>query len=582
MIRHPWGYVIFVAVLIGIVEYIPAAFLAAALPFKLTTLDDVLKNSGLTAFVFANMTFAVVCVGGATLLTVLVAPSAAGSGIPGLIAYLSNGVMGDRQLLAPLTVLVKMLGVVLAIVGGLPIGREGPAIHIGAAFGDISSNIIAWIEKKWTGVAPEFDGYLKHNVIMMGSAAGFASAFRSPIGGFMYCTEEIATHWDIKEHMQVGCQTFVAVAIAAFVTNSMVRVTADSGTIEFSSIVIFGDEEAALNAGVVWEYNDIPGFLITAVIAGIFGGFTAKACVFINKWRATQEFLKPWYMRLLDASCTAIVVSLVLSLIPSLYTNCVPIGSSGSRMLAGAGNRRYVQYTCEDTHYSELASLTLSGEEGVIRHLMSRDDIAFDVYPLLIFLVFYIPIMILSMGLKLPCGSFVPNLLLGSCIGRICGEWVTAISASGVSHPGVYALIGAAALLGSWTRTMIAVVVTLIEISGDVGLGKPLIIVVVIARQISIHISHHSYTHELFYGIVDDITPSGVAKILHPNDWTDPLSPIKRVHRTSMDIRKAVASEDEDQDTSNEESFTQLKKPSLVKAMSQRPFVPDMAAASPK
>ena len=81
--------------------------------------------------------------------------------------------------------------------------------------------------------------------------------------------------------------------------------------------------------------------------------------------------------------------------------------------------------------------------------------------------------MILSMGLKLPCGSFVPNLLLGSCIGRICGEWVTAISASGVSHPGVYALIGAAALLGSWTRTMIAVVVTLIEISGDVGLGKP-------------------------------------------------------------------------------------------------------------
>ena len=535
-----------IATVIGVVEYIPAAFLATALPYKLRVIDDILLKHGLTAFIFSNMGIALGCVLLSCALTIFVAPSAAGSGIPPIIAYLSNGVMGDHKLFSPTTVLIKMLGVVLAITGGLVIGREGPAIHMGAGIADACHNCINWVQAKWSGKPVEFDGHTKHNVIMMGSAAGFASAFRAPLGGMMYCTEEIATHWDIKEHMNVGCQSFVTVSIAAFVTNTIIRATADAGTIEFSSIVIFSEDESALNSGAVWAYEDIPGFMACAIVCGLVGGITTKMCRTVNNWRARQEWLAPWYMRLADAGVVALITAFVLGIMPSFYTDCQPLSGGDGRRLAGGGtNRRYVQYTCDEGYFSELASLTLSGEEGVIRHLMSRDQVEFGLGPLLIFVVFYVPLMCICMGLKLPMGTFVPNLLLGSAFGRIVGEVAHGIvdptlnyDLSVLSAPGIYALVGAAAMLGAWTRTMIAVVVTLVEISGDVGIVKPLIVAVVIARQISNSLDHHSYTHELFYALVDKVSAQDGVKFLHPSDWKDPMS---RLRRRTIDLGQTAA-----------------------------------------
>jgi len=169
---------------------------------------------------------------------------------------------------------------------------------------------------------------------------------------------------------------------------------------------------------------------------------------------------------------------------------------------------------------------------------MARDDNRFALLELIVFVVFYIPLVILPMGIKVPCGSFVPNLLLGSLVGRIVGEICALLTGAGVvakliSSPGVYALVGASAMLGAWTRTMVAVVITLIEISGDVGLAVPLIFSVIIARQISINISHHSYTHEIYYEIVDSIPSEDGFKALHPSDWTEPTSSVPRLYRKS-------------------------------------------------
>jgi H+/Cl- antiporter ClcA len=526
---YQWLVVVVIAMVIGVIEFMPAAVLAAALPGKLGLLDRTIRKHGFMAMLFTNIGICLGCTAIAAALVVLVAPMSAGSGIPPLIAYLSSGYMGDHSLLSPMTVAVKMIGIVLVITGGLVLGREGPAIHIGAGIADISHRFCNWATTKYTGKVIPFDGYMKHNIVMMGAAAGFSSAFRAPIGGMMYCTEEIATHWDIKEHMNIGCQTFVVVALSAFVTNSMVRASADSGTISFSSIVIFDDSEDAL-AGVLWKYDDIPGFVAAAILCGIIGGINSRLAQMMAKWRSAQEWLKPWYMQIADACFVAVVTAIVLSSVGLLYPHCNDLPADGRR-LAGGGSRRYVQFTCDDGKYCQLASLSLSGEEGVIRHLMSRDSYDLGLTQMTIFIFFYIPVMIMVFGMKVPCGSFVPNLLLGSLIGRIVGEVVENIAGYSLEHvspPGIYALIGAASMLGAWTRTMIAVVVTLIEISGDVGMAKPLICCTIIARQISIGISHHSFTHELFYSIVDKLEQTDGVHQLHPSDWTDHQDKVKR------------------------------------------------------
>jgi H+/Cl- antiporter ClcA len=334
----------------------------------------------------------------------------------------------------------------------------------------------------------------------------------------LYTIEEIATHWDIKEHVAVGGQIFFASAFAAFVTNSVVRATQDNNDITFSSIIIFDEGETALNAGAVWQYNDIPGFLLVALVCGYVGGYHTRACNWVRKKRTG---ISPMW-QVINTALTAIIVCVVFSCMPLMFLNCQYDDSDSHRRLAGAGARRYVQYTCKDHYYSELASLSLAGEEGVIRHLLSRDAVEFEISPLAIFFVFYVPLTVISMGLCLPAGTFVPNLLLGALNGRIIGEIAQLVfKNSTISLPGVYGMIGAAAQLGSWTRTMIAVVTVMVEITGDVGLIVPLIVCVIMARGIATSIAHHSYSHSGFYDLVEAMDTGGPI-MLHPNDWVPP------------------------------------------------------------
>jgi len=58
---------------------------------------------------------------------------ATGSGIPNIKAYL-NGI-DVPKVLRITTFAHKMVGVILSVVGGLPVGKEGPMIHAGAVLG---------------------------------------------------------------------------------------------------------------------------------------------------------------------------------------------------------------------------------------------------------------------------------------------------------------------------------------------------------------------------------------------------------------------------------------------------------------
>jgi len=121
---YPWIITITTAVAVGVIEFAPTAILDAALPAKLKFLDGVLEEFGLTALVFTNIGICLGCATLATAATVLMTPSAGGSGIPAILAYLTSDILQDEALFAPLTVLVKLLGICAVIIGGLVVGRE--------------------------------------------------------------------------------------------------------------------------------------------------------------------------------------------------------------------------------------------------------------------------------------------------------------------------------------------------------------------------------------------------------------------------------------------------------------------------
>lgn len=70
-----------------------------------------------------------------------IAPAAAGSGIPDVMAYL-NGV-DVPAVLSFRTLVAKILGSLGSVGGGLAVGKEGPFVHIGACIASVFSQVRA-------------------------------------------------------------------------------------------------------------------------------------------------------------------------------------------------------------------------------------------------------------------------------------------------------------------------------------------------------------------------------------------------------------------------------------------------------
>jgi CIC family chloride channel protein len=113
--------------------------------------------------------------GGAVALVRRFAPEASGSGIPHLEAVLHHlqAMRGVR------IIVVKFLGGLLGIGSGLALGREGPTIQMGGAFGQLASG--------WFGCTPRE----RQTLIAAGAGAGLAAAFNAPLSGLVFVLEEV-------------------------------------------------------------------------------------------------------------------------------------------------------------------------------------------------------------------------------------------------------------------------------------------------------------------------------------------------------------------------------------------------------
>ncbi|CAM9378944.1 unnamed protein product, partial [Discosporangium mesarthrocarpum] len=119
---------------------------------------------------------------------VWVKPASMGSGIPETKCVL-NGV-NIPEVLSPSTLLCKLVGVILGVASGLPIGKEGPMIHAGAAIGGTMATL-----PNFKALEEFRNDRDRRDFAAMGTAAGVAAAFRTPIGGVLFAMEEGASFW---------------------------------------------------------------------------------------------------------------------------------------------------------------------------------------------------------------------------------------------------------------------------------------------------------------------------------------------------------------------------------------------------
>lgn len=106
------------------------------------------------------------------------APYAAGSGISEIKCIIAGFVM--KGFLGFKTLLIKSIGLPLAIASGLSVGKEGPSVHYAVCTGNVISRL--------------FDKYKRNaaktrEILSACAAAGVGVAFGSPIGGVVFSLE---------------------------------------------------------------------------------------------------------------------------------------------------------------------------------------------------------------------------------------------------------------------------------------------------------------------------------------------------------------------------------------------------------
>ncbi|KAA3463135.1 chloride channel protein CLC-c-like [Gossypium australe] len=414
----------------------------------------------------------------AAALCAFIAPAAAGSGIPEVKAYL-NGV-DAYSILAPSTLFVKVnvigiiFGSIFGVAAGFVVGKEGPMVHTGSC---IASLIGQGGSRKyhltWRWLRYFKNDRDRRDLITCGAAAGVAAAFRAPVGGVLFALEEAASWW----RSALLWRTFFTTAVVAIVLRGFIQLcsTGTCGLFGQGGLIMY-DISAAK---VVYSTPDILAVILLGVIGGILGSLynylvdkVLRTYSIINERGAAVKILLVIMISLLTSICSYGL--------PWLAT-CIPCPADASTSCPNtdvSGN--YKSFQCPPGHYNDLASLFLNTNDDAIRNLLSTNTVKeFHISSLLIFFVAVYCLGIITYGIAIPSGLFIPVILAGSCYGRLVGRLFEPISKLDV---GLFSLLGAASFLGGTMRMTVSLCVILLELTNDL-LMLPLVMLVLLISK---------------------------------------------------------------------------------------------------
>lgn len=183
--------------------------------------------------------------------TARLAPEAAGSGIPQVIAATDDPVRARHVLISLKAAAFKFAFTIAALVCGASVGREGPTVQISAA-------ILSWHHRI-------FRAPMRASIIIAGGAAGVAAAFNTPLAGVTFAIEELADAYE----QRVALLVMTTIVIAGIVSLGLA-----------GDYVYFGVVGEHLKTGAVLRIAPVAG-----VLGGLSGGLFARLLLNIGAMR---------------------------------------------------------------------------------------------------------------------------------------------------------------------------------------------------------------------------------------------------------------------------------------------------------
>lgn len=337
------------------------------------------------------------------------------------------------------TLLIKSIGLPLAIASGLSVGKEGPSVHVAVCTG----NVIARFFEKYNRNAAKM-----REIYSACSAAGVAVAFGSPIGGILFALEEMSSDFPLKTMWRSFFCALIATAALAAVN-----------PFRTGQLVMF---EVQYDRD--WHFFEILFFAILGVFGGLYGEF-------VMKWNMRVAAIRKKHL-----GSFAIQEAITLATITAIVAYWNPF-----LRLDMTKSMELLFKECEGEDYDGMCG---PGPKWTI------------VLSLLWATMIRTLFVIITYGCKVPAGIFVPSMAIGASFGRAVGMLVANLQTSFPDAalfrackpdvpcitPGTYAFLGAAAALSGIMHITVSVVVIMFELTGALTFILPTMIVVGITK----------------------------------------------------------------------------------------------------
>lgn len=452
-----WVFLFLIGLLTGLVAFAVALGVSGIFMARASVVFWMVGEPESTRISALYVLFNLACAVAAGSLVLLVSEAAAGSGIPNVYAYLNGVDVPDFLTLR--TAIAKIPGSILTVAGGLAIGKEGPLLHIGSIIAHFLGQTSLFRRLKQAKEKEPFMADLKmRDLVACGAAAGLAAGFKAPIGGVLFALE-MSTRW----RTELTWRCLFACAVTAWVVRSLTalcKTFGHCGFLNWGSLLFF-------KVTFDTPYSQLP----MVVVLGICGGFLGCMFTTINTYIGSRRsrFRHNRWLRIQEVAVISIVTSTLALTLPSMGTciNNQAGCTSGDMGQCFPGSERldkFSMYQCQKGEYNDLAVLIFSSQGYTLRSLLASQKETLTALSTLAFTAFYFSLSCVTYGAALPAGLLTPSLLFGASFGRLFAHILSYSGLVANVDFGLYAFLGAAAVLGGMFRFAVSFCVILLEL----------------------------------------------------------------------------------------------------------------------
>ncbi|KAI8812268.1 chloride channel, partial [Cladochytrium replicatum] len=377
--------------------------------------------------------------GSCTVLVCQLAPYAAGSGSPEIKTILGGFII--KGYLGIETLVIKLVGLPLAVSSGLAIGKEGPMIHVACCIGNIFPRFFPKYARNEAR---------KREILSAAAATGVGVAFGAPIGGVLFSLEELSSYFPSK--------TLLRSYFCALV-----------GSVTLQVVDPYRGKRVMYQVTYTrnWHYFELIFFVVLGVFGGLSGALFIRLNMLAQAYRQSS-WLKNYPMRE--------VVSIAMATAALCYFD----------IFTRVDSSELLEYLFKECNESDFFGIC------------DKSTTASTIFLLVFALLLRISLSIITFGVKVPAGIFIPSMVWGALFGRMLGiiveSWQQAhktFPLFSTCHPeepcvtpGMYALLGAIAALGGVTRLTLSLTVIMFELTGTLDYIIPCMVTLMVTKLV--------------------------------------------------------------------------------------------------